>query len=129
MGDDQLYGYDLKKTMLPGFLTKGVRIDHGWVRRCKRYIGETGCDLKRLVLFIQNGLRDRRREGWGETALVFDEDGDDTPDGPPLSVAQQWIVLHLVLKDGVPDWVRDESRDEKMASLVQVEPEDRGVAG
>jgi hypothetical protein len=111
MSDDSLYNYDLKKTMMPGFLTKGVRIRDSWVSRCKRYLGKSGCDLNRLVHFIKLGLYDRRVEGFQEKAL-----------DAKLSVAQQWLLLHLVLKDGIPEWVRDESLDEDAPEMKVAEP-------
>lgn len=59
MGVSQ-YNYELKKTLMPGFMVKGIKIDDAWVSRCKRYMGDEGCDLNRLVSFIRNGLTDRR---------------------------------------------------------------------
>lgn len=111
MSDDSLYNYELKKTMMPGFLTKGVRIRNSWVSRCKRYLGTTGCDLNRLVNFIKVGLNDRRVEGFQEKAL-----------DAKLSVAQQWLLLHLVLKDGIPEWVQDETVDEDAPKMKVAEP-------
>ena len=29
-----------------------------------------------------------------------------------MTVAQQWLLHHLVLKDGVPEWIRDNENDE-----------------
>lgn len=112
------YNYELKKSLMPGFMVKGVKIDERWVSRCKRYMGDEGCDLKRLVNFINAGLYDRRSESWNEKAL--DE---------PLTVAQQWTILHLVLKDGIPEWVRDEERDENVPELKVHEPEVQTLVG
>jgi hypothetical protein len=111
MSDDNIYSYELKKTIMPGFLVKGVRIRQSWVARCKRYLGSTGCDLNRLVVFIKNGLWDRRTEDFSEKAL-----------DARLSVAQQWLVLHLVLKDGIPEWVQDEKLDEDAPEMIVAEP-------
>ncbi len=105
------YNYDLKKSMMPGFLVKGVKIDDSWVSRCKRYMGDEGCDLAKLVSFIRRGLVDARSENFAEQAL------DES-----LSVAQQWLILHLCLKDGVPEWVRDEEKDELTPELKVPEP-------
>lgn len=117
MGDESLYAYDLGKTMLPGFLTKGIRIRDSWVNRCKRYLGAGEPDLARLINFIKRGLTDRRSEGFKEKAL-----------DAPLTVAQQWLLLHLVLKDGVPEWVRDEEKDEDAPELKVEEPKPKNVA-
>ena len=86
MGDETLYNYELGKRC-SGFLTKGVRIRDSWVRRCKRYLGAGEPDLNRLVNFIKRGLHDARAEGFNAKAL--DE---------KLTIAQQWVVLHLVLR-------------------------------
>ena len=115
MGDETLYNYELGKTMLPGFLTKGVRIRDSWVRRCKRYLGAGEPDLNRLVNFIKRGLHDARAEGFNAQAL--DE---------KLTIAQQWVVLHLVLKDGIPEWVRDHENDEDAPELKIAEPKEQG---
>ena len=101
---------------MPGFLVKGVKIDDAWVGRCKRYMGDEGCDLNRLVAFIKRGLVDTRSENFKEKAL--DE---------PLTVAQQWLVLHLCLKDGIPEWVRNEELDENVPELIIPEPTTQGV--
>ncbi len=113
MGDETLYNYDLGKTMLPGFLTKGVRIRDSWVRRCKRYLGAGEPDLNRLVNFIKSGLFDRRADGFNDKAL-----------DARLTIAQQWVLLHLVLKDGIPEWVRDHEKDEDAPELIVEEPKD-----
>ena len=115
MGDETLYNYELGKTMLPGFLTKGVRIRDSWVRRCKRYLGAGEPDLNRLVNFIKRGLHDSRAEGFNAKAL--DE---------KLTIAQQWVLLHLVLKDGIPEWVRDHENDEDAPELKVAEPKEQG---
>ena len=117
MGVSQ-YNYDLKKSLMPGFMVKGIKIDDAWVSRCKRYMGDEGCDLQRLVNFIRSGLTDRRSENFNSKAL--DE---------KLTVAQQWLVLHLCLKDGVPEWVRDEENDENAPELMVPEPIQQGIAG
>ena len=118
MGDETLYNYDLGKTMLPGFLTKGVRIRETWVRRCKRYLGAGEPDLNRLVLFIKRGLIDRRAEGFDEKALDAN-----------LTISQQWVLLHLVLKDGIPEWIRDEDNDEDAPELKVQEPKAASTVG
>jgi hypothetical protein len=112
------YNYELKKSLMPGFMVKGIKIDDAWVSRCKRYMGDEGCDLHRLVSFIRNGLTDRRSENFSDKAL--DE---------KLTVAQQWLVLHLCLKDGIPEWVRDEANDENAPELIVPEPVQQGLAG
>lgn len=117
MGVSQ-YNYDLKKSLMPGFMVKGIKIDDAWVSRCKRYMGDEGCDLNRLVSFIRNGLTDRRSQNFSDKAL--DE---------KLTVAQQWLVLHLCLKDGIPEWVRDEANDENAPELIVPEPVQQGLAG
>ena len=111
MGDDTLYNYDLGKTILPGFLTKGVRIRDSWVRRCKRYLGAGEPNLNRLINFIKNGLFDRRAEGFNDKAL-----------DQRLTVAQQWCLLYMVLKDGVPEWIQDHENDEDAPELKIEEP-------
>ena len=79
-------------------------------------MGDEGCDLQRLVAFIKNGLVDRRSENFKEKAL--DE---------RLTVAQQWLVLHLCLKDGIPEWVRDEENDENTPELKIPEPVQQNI--
>lgn len=111
MGDDTLYNYELKKTLMPGFLTKGIRIKDSWVSRCRRYLNGGEPDLAKLIRFINKGLVDMRRDGFNEKAL----DGD-------LSMAQKWLLLHLVLKDGVPEYLRNEEEDEDAPELIQAEP-------
>ena len=54
---------------------------------------------------------DVKREGFNEKAL----DGN-------LSVAQKWLLMHLVLKDGVPEHLRNEEEDEDAPELIQAEP-------
>jgi len=111
MGDDTLYNYELKKTLMPGFLTKGIRIKDSWVSRCRRYLNGGESSLANLIRFINKGLVDMRRDGFNEKAL----DGD-------LSMAQKWLLLHLVLKDGVPEHLRNEEEDEDAPELIQAEP-------
>jgi len=111
MGDDTLYNYELKKTLMPGFLTKGIRIKDSWVSRCRRYLNGGEPNLANLIRFINKGLVDARRDGFNEKAL----DGD-------LSMAQKWLLLHLVLKDGVPEHLRNEEEDEDAPELIQAEP-------
>lgn len=111
MGDDTLYNYELKKTLMPGFLTKGIRIKDSWVSRCKRYLIGGEPSLANLVNFINKGLVDRRREGFNEKAL----EGQ-------LSIAQKWLLLHLVLRDGIPEHLRNEEEDEDAPELIQAEP-------
>lgn len=116
MGDETLYTYELKKTMLPGFLTKGIRIRESWISRCKRYLTGGEPDLSNLIRFINKGLMDAGREGFDEKAL----------DGK-LSIAQKWLLLHLVLKDGVPEYLRNEKEDEDAPELIQAEPIFEGI--
>lgn len=111
MGDDTLYNYELKKTLMPGFLTKGIRIKDSWVSRCRRYLNGGEPSLQNLIRFINKGLVDMRRDGFNEKAL----DGN-------LSMAQKWLLLHLVLKDGVPEHLRNEEEDEDAPELIQAEP-------
>lgn len=111
MGDDTLYNYELKKTLMPGFLTKGIRIKDSWVSRCRRYLNGGEPNLANLIRFINRGLVDVKREGFNEKAL----DGN-------LSVAQKWLLMHLVLKDGVPEHLRNEEEDEDAPELIQAEP-------
>ena len=117
MSDESLYGYDLKKTILPGFLTKGIRIRDSWINRCRRYLGSGEPNLARLIKFINAGLTDRRLDGFNEKAL-----------DKPLTVAQKWLLLHLVLKDGVPEWVQDHENDEDAPELMVEEPKPQNVA-
>ena len=42
------YTYEMKKSIMPGFLVKGVKIDSDWVSRCKRFMGASGCNLMAL---------------------------------------------------------------------------------
>ena len=112
------YNYELKKSMMPGFLVKGVKIDERWISRCKRYMGDEGCDLAKLVAFIRRGLVDGRSENFAEKAL------DES-----LTVAQQWLILHLCLKDGIPEWVRDQEHDENVPELKVHEPETTSLVG
>ena len=116
MGDETLYTYELKKTMLPGFLTKGIRIRESWISRCRRYLEGGEPNLANLITFINKGLIDRRREGFKDKAL--DE---------PLSIAQKWLMLHLILKDGVPEYLRDEVKDEDAPELLIAEPINDGI--
>tara|TARA_A200000159_G_scaffold164554_3_gene194705 strand:+ start:136 stop:597 length:462 start_codon:yes stop_codon:yes gene_type:complete len=111
MGDDTLYNYELKKTLMPGFLTKGIRIKDSWVSRCRRYLTGGEPNLSALISFINKGMVDRRRNGFNEKAL----DGS-------LSIAQKWLLLHLVLKDGVPEYLRNEEEDEDAPELIEAEP-------
>jgi len=111
MGDDTLYNYELKKTLMPGFLTKGIRIKDSWVSRCKRYLNGGEPNLLHLIHFINRGLVDRKREGFNEKALEG-----------KLSIAQKWLLLHLVLRDGVPEHLRNEDEDEDAPELTQAEP-------
>lgn len=117
MGDESLYNYELKKSIVPGFLTKGVRIRDSWVARCRRYLGSGEPDLRRLILFIQRGLYDARVDGFNEKAL------DET-----LTVSQQWVLLHLILRDGIPEWIRDHENDEDAPELKVAEPEVETIA-
>ena len=116
MSDGTLYAYDLGKTILPGFLTKGIRIQDSWVNRCKRYLGSGQPDLNRLINFIKRGLTDKRAEGFNEKAL-----------DAQLTVAQQWLLLYLVLKDGVPEWIRDHENDEDAPEMQVEEPKPKNT--
>ena len=115
MGDETLYNYELGKTMLPGFLTKGVGIRDSWVRRCKRYLGAGEPDLNRLVNFIKAGLYDRRAEGFNATLDHVNNQLYDV------------VLLHLVLKDGIPEWVRDHENDEDAPELRLQSQKSKGV--
>jgi hypothetical protein len=75
-------------------------------------------DLNRLVLFIKRGLNDARAEGFAEKAL-----------DARLTISQQWVLLHLVLKDGIPEWVRDEENDEDAPELKVQEPKAASTVG
>jgi|GEM_PF-4033870 len=110
------YTYDMKKSIMPGFLVKGVKIDSDWVARCKRFMGASGCNLMSLVNFINGNLKSRRIEGFNTKAL-----------NEPLSDAQKWTLLHLVLKDEVPDWIRDDEKDENVPKLIEAEPQREGL--
>ena len=111
MGDETLYKYKLKKTILPGFLTKGIRIRESWVSRCKRYLNGGEPSLHALINFINKGLVDRRREGFNQKALEF-----------PLTISQKWLLMHLVLIDGVPEHLRDDEKDEVAPEMLVAEP-------
>jgi hypothetical protein len=111
MGDETLYNYELKKTMLPGFLTKGIKIRDSWVSRCRRYLNGGEPSLSALINFINKGLVDRRREGFNEKALEF-----------PLTISQKWLLMHLVLNDGVPEHLRDDKKDEVAPEMLVAEP-------
>jgi hypothetical protein len=116
--DVEYYAYDLDKSMLGKFMADTVAIRPSWIQRCKRYAGATGLDLKRVYRFINNGLIDRREEG-------FDDEGLDGE----LSGAQKWMLLHLFLKNGVPEFIRDKEADENAPELVQAEPVELGIVG
>ena len=111
MGDETLYNYELKKTMLPGFLTKGIKIRDSWVSRCRRYLNGGEPSLSNLINFINKGLVDRRREGFNEKALEF-----------PLTISQKWLLMHLVLNYGVPEHLRDDEKDEVAPEMLVAEP-------
>ena len=111
MGDETIYNYELKKTMLPGFLTKGIKIRDTWVSRCRRYLNGGEPSLSNLINFINKGLVNRRREGFDQKALEF-----------PLTISQKWLLLYLVLNEGVPEHLRDDKKDEVAPEMLVAEP-------
>ena len=121
MADDKQYWtYELQKPMLGKFAGKTVGIRPSWVRRCQRYAGATGLNIRSVYRFINNGLIDRSTEG-------FDDEGLDGE----LSQAQKWVLMYLFLQVGVPEYIQDPSVDEELPNLVNAEPEieSKGVVG
>ncbi len=109
------YTYELKKSrVLGGFLGNKVAIRQDWIKRTRRYVVAQGLDLNALATFVKKGLYDRRAEGFNEKALE-----------EPLSKAQQWTLMWLILKEfGVPEWLQDAEKDEKVPEMAIAEPED-----
>lgn len=121
MADDKQYWtYELAKPMLGKFAGKTVGIRPSWVRRCQRYAGATGLNIRSVYRFINNGLIDRSTEGFNDEGL----DGE-------LSQAQKWVLMYLFLQVGVPEYIQDPSVDEELPNLVNAEPEveSKGVVG
>jgi len=114
----EYYSYELKKSRLGGFLGNKVAVREDWIKRTRRYIVSQGLDLNKLATFLKKGLYDRRIEGFNEQAL-----------GEPLSKAQQWTLMWIVLSDfGVPDWLRDIEKDEYTPEMIVAEPEEEDEA-
>jgi hypothetical protein len=109
------YTYELKKSrVLGGFLGNKVAIRQDWVKRTRRYVVAQGLDLNALATFVKKGLYDRRVDGFNEKALA-----------EPLSKAQQWILMWLILKEfGVPEWLQDTEMDENVPEMEVPEPEE-----
>tara|TARA_B100001287_G_scaffold259806_1_gene247343 strand:+ start:28364 stop:28843 length:480 start_codon:yes stop_codon:yes gene_type:complete len=120
MSDDKTYyTYALDKPLLGKYLGKTVAIRPSWVRRCQRYAGATGLNIRTVFKFINNGLIDRSTEGFNDEGL----------DGK-LSDAQKWVLLYLFLGRGVPEFIQNPDVDEKLPSLVNEEPiESTGIVG
>lgn len=113
MADDKQYWtYELDKPMLGRFAGKTVGIRPSWIRRCQRYAGATGLNIRSVYRFINNGLIDRGKEGFNDEGL----------DGK-LSDAQKWVLLYLFLKTGVPEYIQDHETDEVLPNLINAEPE------
>ena len=74
-------------------------------------MGASGSNLLNLVRFINNNLTARKVAGFNTKALETS-----------LSDAQKWTLLHLVMKEEVPEWIRDEEKDEDVPSLIESEP-------
>ncbi len=108
--DVDYYSYELDKPMLGKILKDTVGMRPSWLWRIRRYAGTGGMGLKKIYQFIDRGLIDRRTEGFGDRAL----DGE-------LSPAQKWLLMHLFLKDGVPEFIRNKEEDEDIPELVEAE--------
>jgi len=112
------YTYELKKSRLGGFLGNKVAIRQDWIKRTRRYVVSQGLDLNLLATFLKKGLFDRRVEGFNQKALA-----------EPLSKAQQWTLMWIVLSDfGVPEWLRDHEKDEHTPEMEIAEPEEEDEA-
>jgi len=120
MADDKQYWtYELDKPMLGRFAGKTVGIRPSWIRRCQRYAGATGLNIRSVYRFINNGLIDRTKEGFNDEGL----------DGA-LSDAQKWVLMYLFLKTGVPEYIQNPDIDEELPSLINAEPEaEKSVIG
>lgn len=120
MADDkQFWTYELEKPMLGRFAGKTVGIRPSWIRRCQRYAGATGLNIRSVYRFINNGLIDRTKEGFNDEGL----DGD-------LSDAQKWVMMYLFLKTGVPEYIQNPEIDENVPTLINAEPEtEKSVLG
>ena len=113
MADDKQYWtYDLDKPMLGRFAGKTVGIRPSWVRRCQRYAGATGLNIRSVYRFINNGLIDRSKEGFNDEGL----------DGA-LSDSQKWVLMFLFLRTGVPEYIQNPEIDEVLPNLINAEPE------
>ena len=112
--------YELRKSRLGAAFGDKVAIREDWIKRTRRYVVASGLDLNKLATFVKKGLYDRRTEQFNEKALI-----------EPLSPAQQWTLMHIILSDfGVPEWLRDPAKDELTPEMEIAEPEeeDEGVA-
>lgn len=120
MADDKQYWtYELDKPMLGRFAGKTVGIRPSWIRRCQRYAGATGLNIRSVYRFINNGLIDRGKEGFNDEGL----------DGK-LSDAQKWVLMYLFLKTGVPEYIQNPDIDEELPNLINAEPEtEKSVLG
>ena len=118
--DEEYYSYELDKPMLGKIMKDTVGIRPSWLWRIRRYAGTGGMDLKKIYRFINNGLQDSRTTGFEDKAL----------DGT-LSKAQKWVLMHLFLKGGVPEFIRDKAADEDLPELVEAEeaPKTTGIVG
>ncbi len=116
--DPDYYTYEMKKSLTGGFLKQAVAIRPSWISRTRRYAGATGLDIKKIYRFVDKGLIDRGTDGFNQKALDRD-----------LSPAQKWILLALVLQNGVPEWIRTPELDEQAPELVIDEPEDEEATG
>lgn len=118
--DPDYYTYEMKKSLTGGFLKQAVAIRPSWISRTRRYAGATGLDIKKIYNFVNKGLIDRSAPGFNQKALDSE-----------LTAAQKWILLALVLQNGVPEWIRTPELDEKAPNLVVDEPEDEatGIIG
>ena len=108
------YTYELRKSRLGAAFGDKVAIREDWIKRTRRYVVSQGLDLNKLALFVKRNLYDRRVEGFNQQALE-----------EPLSRAQQWTLMFIILSDfGVPEWLRDPTKDELTPDMVVAEPEE-----
>ena len=114
--DAEYYSYELDKPMLGKIMKDTVGIRPSWLWRVRRYAGTGGMDLKKIYRFIEKGLQDPRVEGFTDEAL----------DGT-LSKTQKWVLLHLFLKTGVPEFIRNKVEDEDLPDLVEAEEVPKGT--
>ena len=110
----EYYTYELKRSRLGKAFGDKVAIREDWVKRTRRYVVAQGLDLNKLALFVKKGLFDRRVDGFNQQAL-----------SEPLSSAQQWTLMFVILSDfGVPEWLRDPTKDENTPDMEVAEPEE-----